>query len=53
MYRSVRSFISDAAHNKLLAVPAGLYSVNNYLKFAMQARGAGRSGGPRLVVPWG
>lgn len=36
MYRSVRSFIRDAHHNKLLAVPAGLYSINNYLKFAMQ-----------------
>lgn len=36
MYRSVRSFIADARHNWLLAVPAGLYAVNNYLKFAMQ-----------------
>ena len=24
------------AHNRLLAVPAALYAVNNYLKFAMQ-----------------
>lgn len=36
MYRSLRSFLRDAHHNKLLAVPAGLYSINNYLKFAMQ-----------------
>ncbi|WIA30660.1 hypothetical protein OEZ86_000734 [Tetradesmus obliquus] len=36
MYRSVRSFIADARHNWLLAVPAGLYAINNYLKFAMQ-----------------
>ena len=36
MYRSLRSFIRDAQHNRLLAVPAGLYAVNNYLKFAMQ-----------------
>ena len=26
----------DAQHNKLLAIPAALYAVNNYLKFAMQ-----------------
>ena len=26
----------DARHNRLLAVPAALYAVNNYLKFAMQ-----------------
>ena len=36
MYRSMRSFLRDAQHNRLLAVPAGLYAVNNYLKFAMQ-----------------
>lgn len=36
MYRSIRSFIADAHHNKLLAMPAMLYAVNNYLKFAMQ-----------------
>ncbi len=36
MYRSLRSFVRDAQHNRLLAVPAGLYAVNNYLKFAMQ-----------------
>lgn len=36
MYRSLRSFIRDAHHNRLLAVPAGLYAVNNYLKFTMQ-----------------
>ena len=29
-------FASDASHNKLLAIPAGLYAVNNYLKFGMQ-----------------
>lgn len=32
MYRSIRSFIADARHNRLLAVPAALYAVNNYLK---------------------
>lgn len=36
MYRSVRSFIIDAHHNRLLAVPALLYAINNYLKFSMQ-----------------
>ena len=36
MYRSIRSFLIDARHNWLLAVPAALYAVNNYLKFAMQ-----------------
>jgi hypothetical protein len=36
LYRSVRTFVRDARHNKLLAVPASLYAVNNYLKFAMQ-----------------
>jgi hypothetical protein len=36
MYLSVRSFARDAAHNRLLAVPAVLYAVNNYLKFGMQ-----------------
>lgn len=36
MYRSVKAFIADARHNALLAVPAGLYAINNYLKFAMQ-----------------
>lgn len=36
MYRSLRSFISDAKHNILLMVPAGLYALNNYLKFLMQ-----------------
>ncbi len=29
-------FVRQCHHNRLLAVPAGLYSVNNYLKFAMQ-----------------
>ncbi|GAX83866.1 hypothetical protein CEUSTIGMA_g11291.t1 [Chlamydomonas eustigma] len=36
MYLSLRSFISDARHNYLLAVPAALYAVNNNIKFAMQ-----------------
>ncbi|MEW5318972.1 MAG: hypothetical protein WDW38_010150 [Sanguina aurantia] len=36
MYRSLRSFVSDAHHNRLLATPAGLYAINNHLKFAMQ-----------------
>ena len=36
MYRSLRSFLVDAHHNWLLAVPALLYAINNYLKFAMQ-----------------
>jgi hypothetical protein len=36
MYRSLRAFISDARHNWLLAAPAGLYAINNYLKFTMQ-----------------
>lgn len=36
MYLSMRSFMKDARHNQLLAVPAGLYAINNSLKFAMQ-----------------
>ncbi|GFR48706.1 hypothetical protein Agub_g10662 [Astrephomene gubernaculifera] len=36
MYRSLRAFAADAHHNRLLAVPAGLYAVNNLLKFSMQ-----------------
>lgn len=36
MYRSMRSFARDAAHNRLLMIPAALYAVNNYLKFVMQ-----------------
>lgn len=36
LYLSLKSFVQDASHNKLLAVPAALYAVNNYLKFAMQ-----------------
>ncbi|KAL6756728.1 nucleotide-sugar transporter-domain-containing protein [Haematococcus lacustris] len=36
MYRSLRSFLVDAHHNRLLAVPALLYAVNNSLKFSMQ-----------------
>ena len=38
MYTSAASFLRDASHNRLLAVPAALYAVNNYLKFAMQVR---------------
>lgn len=36
LYLSFRSFIRDMRHNSLLAVPAALYAVNNYLKFALQ-----------------
>lgn len=36
LYRSIAAFGKDASHNRLLAVPAALYAVNNYLKFAMQ-----------------
>jgi len=36
MYLSMDSFMADANHNKLLIVPAGLYALNNYLKFIMQ-----------------
>lgn len=36
LYRSFTSFARDASHNRLLIVPAALYAVNNYLKFAMQ-----------------
>ncbi|KAL4443977.1 hypothetical protein ABPG75_011714 [Micractinium tetrahymenae] len=36
MYRSWRAFLRDAHHNRLLLIPAALYAVNNYLKFAMQ-----------------
>lgn len=36
MYRSWRAFVRDAHHNRLLVIPAALYAVNNYLKFAMQ-----------------
>ena len=36
MYLSIDSFMADAHHNKLLLVPAGLYALNNYLKFIMQ-----------------
>jgi len=36
LYRSIRAFVRDARHNQLLAIPAALYAVNNYLKFAMQ-----------------
>ena len=36
LYRSLKAFAQDASHNRLLIVPAALYAVNNYLKFAMQ-----------------
>ncbi|KAL3159295.1 hypothetical protein ABBQ32_011251 [Trebouxia sp. C0010 RCD-2024] len=36
VFASLRIFLQQCSHNRLLAVPAGLYSVNNYLKFAMQ-----------------
>ncbi|CAD7695480.1 unnamed protein product [Ostreobium quekettii] len=36
LYRSPISFIRDAHHNRLLAIPASLYAINNYLKFVMQ-----------------
>jgi hypothetical protein len=36
MYRSISAFVRDARHNQLLAIPAGLYAINNYIKFAMQ-----------------
>ena len=36
MYLNLRSFIADAMHNKLLAVPALFYAINNSLKFSMQ-----------------
>eukprot|EP00195_Chlamydomonas_chlamydogama_P004279 CAMPEP_0202919010 /NCGR_PEP_ID=MMETSP1392-20130828/74754_1 /ASSEMBLY_ACC=CAM_ASM_000868 /TAXON_ID=225041 /ORGANISM="Chlamydomonas chlamydogama, Strain SAG 11-48b" /LENGTH=296 /DNA_ID=CAMNT_0049612209 /DNA_START=118 /DNA_END=1005 /DNA_ORIENTATION=- len=36
MYLSIKAFIVDAHHNRLLAIPAGLYALNNYLKFMMQ-----------------
>lgn len=35
-FKSLRMFLQHCRHNSLLAVPAGLYSINNYLKFAMQ-----------------
>lgn len=35
-FRSLGMFLQHCRHNWLLAVPAGLYSINNYLKFAMQ-----------------
>jgi hypothetical protein len=44
MYRSVRAFVVDAHHNKLLAVPAVLYAINNLLKFTMQVRSRGAGG---------
>jgi len=36
LYKSISSFQKDAYHNRLLAIPAALYAVNNYLKFVMQ-----------------
>ena len=36
MYYSMRSFLRDAWLNSALLVPAGLYCVNNWLKFMMQ-----------------
>lgn len=36
MYRSAVAFVRDATHCRLLAVPAVLYAMNNYFKFAMQ-----------------
>ncbi|KAK9837659.1 hypothetical protein WJX74_002350 [Apatococcus lobatus] len=36
MYLSLNAFIRDATHCRLLAIPAGLYAINNYFKFAMQ-----------------
>jgi len=36
LYASLSSFTKDAYHNRLLAIPAALYAVNNYLKFVMQ-----------------
>ena len=50
----------DARHNQLLAIPAALYAVNNYLKFAMQlyfkpttAKMLGNLKVPRLAPPSG
>jgi hypothetical protein len=36
LYASAAAFVREARHNRLLAVPALLYAINNYLKFAMQ-----------------
>ena len=36
LYRSVSAFLKDAYHNRLLAIPALFYAINNYLKFVMQ-----------------
>ena len=36
LYRSIQMFTVSARHNRLLAIPAALYAVNNSLKFAMQ-----------------
>nr|AAC64313.1 unknown protein [Arabidopsis thaliana] len=33
---SLSTFVQAARNNMLLAVPAGLYAINNYLKFTMQ-----------------
>ncbi|KAI4351354.1 hypothetical protein L6164_005727 [Bauhinia variegata] len=34
---SISTFVQAARNNVLLAVPAFLYAINNYLKFIMQA----------------
>lgn len=44
MFLSVRSFIYDAHHTRLLAVPAALYAVNNSLKFRCVCVGPGAGG---------
>ena len=36
LYTSFRAFNRDAYQCRLLLVPAALYAINNYLKFAMQ-----------------
>jgi hypothetical protein len=36
LFTSIRAFLRDGQNNRLLAVPAFLYAINNYLKFAMQ-----------------
>ncbi|EFJ42093.1 hypothetical protein VOLCADRAFT_107400 [Volvox carteri f. nagariensis] len=53
MYRSLRGFLVDAHHNRLLAVPAVLYAINNLLKFSMQVwlQSCGSAPNPDLHVP--
>ena len=36
LYKSIKAFYKDAYHNRLLAIPALLYAINNYVKFVMQ-----------------